>query len=81
MVTFTTREGTVVTAYCTKGLPDPPSSYGRDVTIHYTADNPADFTTDLATEHRSRKSNRTFNVVALALGLSVVAVGAVAFAL
>jgi hypothetical protein len=81
VVTFTTHEGTVFTAYCAKGLPDSPSSHGRDVTIHCTADDPADFTTDLASEHRSRKSDRIFNVVALALGLSVVAVGAVGFTL
>lgn len=76
VVTFTTHEGTAVTAFCTDGLPDPTKSYGRDLTIHYTPDDPAVFTPDLAAEHRSRRLDIALAVVALLLGVAAVAVGA-----
>ena len=78
VVTFTTHEGTAVTAYCGSGLPDPVGSYGRDVTIHYTPADPAVFTPDLAAEHRSRKLDIVFSVLALLVGVAAVTVGAVA---
>ncbi|MFJ2900629.1 DUF3592 domain-containing protein [Streptomyces sp. NPDC087218] len=81
VVAFTTHEGTAVTAYRTSDLPDPVGSYGREVTIYYTPDDPAVFTPDLAAEHRSRKSEIAFSLVALFLGVAAVAVGAVALAL
>ncbi|MDX3520113.1 DUF3592 domain-containing protein [Streptomyces scabiei] len=77
VITFTTHEGTTVTAYCTDGLPDPANSHGRGVTIHYTPDDPAVFTPDLGTEHRSRSLDTAFGVVALLLGVAAVVVGAV----
>ncbi|MEU5343749.1 DUF3592 domain-containing protein [Streptomyces sp. NPDC020766] len=77
VITFTTHEGTAVTAYCADGLPDPTKSHGRDLTIHYTPDDPAVFTPDLATEHRSRSLDTAFSVVALLLGVAAVVVGAV----
>ncbi|MGW2509943.1 DUF3592 domain-containing protein [Streptomyces scopuliridis] len=77
VVTFTTHEGTAVTAYCTSGLPDPVGSYGRDVTIHYASADPAVFTPDLAAEHRSRTSDIAFSVLALLIGVAAVVVGAV----
>ena len=78
VVTFTTHEGTAVTAYCTDGLPDPTHSYGRDLTIHYTAADPAVFTPDLAAQHRSRKLDIVLSVLALLVGVAAVIVGAVA---
>ncbi|MEU1520293.1 DUF3592 domain-containing protein [Streptomyces sp. NPDC005811] len=77
VIAFTTHEGTAVTAYCPDGLPNHAKSYGRDVTIHYTPDDPAVLTTDLAAEHRSRTHEITFSVVALLLGTAAVVVGAV----
>lgn len=77
VITFTTHEGTTVTAYCTDGLPDPANSYGRNVTIHYTPDDPAVFTPNLAAERRSRSLDTAFGVVALLLGVAAVVVGAV----
>lgn len=77
VVAFTTHEGTAVTAYCTSGLPDPTGSYGRDITIHYTPDDPAVFTPDLAAEHHSRKLDIAFSLLALVIGVAAVAVGAV----
>ncbi|MFF3669414.1 DUF3592 domain-containing protein [Microtetraspora malaysiensis] len=63
VVSFTTREGTAVTAHCTSNLPDPAGSYGRDVTVHYTSADPAEFTLDRAAEHRSEERDVTFNVL------------------
>ncbi|WEH12462.1 DUF3592 domain-containing protein [Streptomyces sp. VNUA24] len=77
VITFTTQEDITVTAYCTEGLPDPANSRGRGVTIHYTPDDPAVFTPDLAAEHRSRSLDTVCGVVALLLGVAAVGVGAV----
>ncbi|MBP5910732.1 DUF3592 domain-containing protein, partial [Streptomyces sp. LBUM 1478] len=60
-----------------EGLPDPANSHGRRVTIHYTPDDPAVFTPDLAAEHRSRSLDITCGAVALLLGVAAVVVGAV----
>lgn len=65
VVSFTTREGAVVTAHCTSHLADPADSYGRDVTVNYTPADPADFTLDRAAEQRSRRQDVTFNVLAV----------------
>lgn len=77
VVAFTTCEGTAVTAYCTSGLPDPAGSYDRDVTVHYTPDDPAVFTPDIAAERRSQKLDVTFNVLALLVTAAAAVVGAV----
>ncbi|NNN29386.1 DUF3592 domain-containing protein [Streptomyces sp. S3(2020)] len=77
VVSFTTHEGTTVTAYCTDDLPDPVNSYGRDVTIHYAPDDPAVFTPDLAAENRSRTLEMTCGTVMLLLGGASVVAGAV----
>ena len=78
VVAFTTHEGMAVTAYCPTGLPDPAGSYGRDVAIHYTPADPAVFTPDLAAEHRTRRKDFVFSVVALLIGVAALVVGAVA---
>ncbi|MFD3376453.1 MULTISPECIES: DUF3592 domain-containing protein [unclassified Streptomyces] len=77
VIAFTTHEGTTVIAYCADELPDPPNSYGRDVTIHYTPDDPAVFTPNLTAEHRSRSLDMALSVVALLIGVAAVVVGAV----
>ncbi|MEU1485814.1 DUF3592 domain-containing protein [Streptomyces sp. NPDC005752] len=77
VITFTTHEGTAVTAYCTDGLPDPANSYGRNITVHYTPNDPAVFTLNLAAEHRSRALDTAIGVVALLLGVAAVVVGVV----
>ncbi|MER6169203.1 DUF3592 domain-containing protein [Streptomyces violaceorubidus] len=76
VIAFTTHEGTTVTAYCADGLPDPAKSHGRDVTVHYTPDDPAVFTVILAAEHRSRSLDTVFGVVALLVGVAAVVAGA-----
>ncbi|MYR55812.1 DUF3592 domain-containing protein [Streptomyces sp. SID625] len=63
VVSFTTREGTAVTAHCTSHLANPASAYGRDVTVHYTPADPADFTLDRAAEQRAQGQDVTFNVL------------------
>ncbi|BBC34894.1 hypothetical protein SGFS_061880 [Streptomyces graminofaciens] len=78
VVAFTTREGTAVTAYCDSGLRNPADAYDRDITIHHAPDDPAVFTPDLADEHRSRRLDLTFSVVAVLIGVAAVVVGAVA---
>ncbi|WP_327406234.1 hypothetical protein [Streptomyces sp. NBC_01288] len=70
-----------VSVACPDGLPDPTNSYGRDVTIHCTSENPAVFTLDLAPEDRSRASEIAFSILALVVATTAVAVGAVAVAL
>ncbi|MEU1299163.1 DUF3592 domain-containing protein [Streptomyces shenzhenensis] len=77
VIAFTTHEGTPVTAYCTDNLPDPANAHGRNVTIHYTPDNPAVFTPDIAAEHRSRPLDLVLGIVLLLLGVAAVVVGAV----
>ncbi|GAB3078873.1 DUF3592 domain-containing protein [Micromonospora schwarzwaldensis] len=65
VVSFTTHDGTTVTAYCTSGLADPAAAYGRDVTVHYTPADPADFTLDRAAQHRWQKWDLTVHVLAV----------------
>ncbi|MBB5914065.1 hypothetical protein BJY24_002932 [Nocardia transvalensis] len=76
VVSFTTHEGAAVIAYCDEGLPDPAKSYGRNVTIHYVPEDPADFTLDLTTEYRSRTIDIACTVGALLIGVAAVSVGA-----
>ncbi|MGW1430786.1 DUF3592 domain-containing protein [Streptomyces sp. NPDC002431] len=80
VVTFTTPDGTAVTAYRAEGLRDPAGSRGRDLTIHYRPDNPAVFTTDLAAEHRSRVGEIAFSVVALLVGVAAAVAGGILIA-
>lgn len=77
VVSFTTREGTAVTAYCTSNLPDPAGAYGRDVTVHYTSADPAEFTLDRAAEHRSEQREVTFHVLAIVVLVAMAMAGAV----
>ncbi|MFG2282312.1 DUF3592 domain-containing protein [Streptomyces asoensis] len=76
VVTFTTLDGRAVTAYCESGLSDPAGSRGRDVTVHYSPDDPAVFALDVEAERRSWKRDMAVNVV----GVAVVAAAAVAAA-
>ncbi|MFF2847337.1 DUF3592 domain-containing protein [Streptomyces sp. NPDC058001] len=75
VVSFTTREGTAVTAHCTSKFPDPADAYGRDVTVHYTSADPAGFTLDRAAEHRSAERDVMFNVLALVVLVATAVVG------
>jgi len=67
VVSFTTHEGTAVTAHCTSRLPDPAGAYGREVTVHYSQADPAVFTLDRTAEHRSQNQDVTFNVLSIAV--------------
>ncbi|MFF8917290.1 DUF3592 domain-containing protein [Streptomyces sp. NPDC015032] len=78
VVSFTTREDTTVTAHCTSNLPDPAGAYGRDVTVHYTPADPAEFTLDRAVEHRSTEREVTFDVLVIVV-LAATAVAGVVF--
>ncbi|WP_331754438.1 DUF3592 domain-containing protein (plasmid) [Streptomyces sp. NBC_00012] len=75
VVSFTTREGTAVTAYCTSNLPDLAGAYGRDVTVHYTSADPADFTLDRAADHRSKERDVMFHVLAIVVLVATAVVG------
>ncbi|MFI9832436.1 DUF3592 domain-containing protein [Streptomyces sp. NPDC051913] len=75
VVSFTTHEGTAVTAHCTSHLPDPAGAYGREVTVHYTRADPADFTVDRAAERRSQNQDVTFNVLTIAVMAATGVVG------
>ena len=77
VVAFTTREGAAVTAYCDSGLPQPADAYGREVVIHYSPADPADFTADLAATRRSRTTDITISILALIVLPAATVVGAV----
>ncbi|MDT7839774.1 DUF3592 domain-containing protein [Streptomyces justiciae] len=78
VVSFTTREGTVVTAHCTEKLPNAAEARGRDVTVHYAPADPAHFTLNRSAEQRSRNQDVTFNVLTIVV-LAATAVVGVAF--
>lgn len=78
VVTFTTLDGTAVTAYCESGLPDPAGSQGLDVTIHYACDDPAVFVLDIEAERRSWKRDMAVNVVGVLAVAAAAVVGVVA---
>ncbi|WP_405648002.1 DUF3592 domain-containing protein [Streptomyces uncialis] len=63
VLSFTTREGTAVTAHCASNIPNPARAYGRDVTVHYPSADPAGFTLDRAAEHRSAEQGVTLHVL------------------
>ncbi|MFI6698684.1 DUF3592 domain-containing protein [Streptomyces sp. NPDC050509] len=75
VVSFTTREGTAVTAHCTSHLPDPAGAYGRDVTVHHTPADPAEFTLDRAAENRSEKQEVALHVMMIVVLAATVVVG------
>ncbi|MFE7355926.1 DUF3592 domain-containing protein [Streptomyces sp. NPDC057543] len=75
VVSFTTREGTAVTAHCTSNLPDPAGAYGRDVTVHYTSADPAEYTLDRAAEHRSEERDVASNVLVIVVLVATAVVG------
>lgn len=78
VVAFTTREGTAVTAHCTSNLPNPAGAYGRDITVHHSPADPADFTLDPRAEHRSEGQDATFNVLVIVV-LAATAMAGVVF--
>ncbi|MFG3552303.1 DUF3592 domain-containing protein [Streptomyces sp. NPDC047725] len=78
VVSFTTQEGTAVTAHCTSHLADPAGAYGRGVTVHYTPADPADFTLDPLAERRSTHQDLAFHVLVIVV-LAAAAVAGVAF--
>ncbi|MFE9700600.1 DUF3592 domain-containing protein [Streptomyces sp. NPDC006270] len=75
VVSFTTHEGTVVTAHCTSNLPDPAGAYGRDVTVHYAPCDLADFTLDRAAERRGEKLDVVLNALTVVVLLATTLVG------
>ncbi|MFH8729534.1 DUF3592 domain-containing protein [Streptomyces termitum] len=77
VVSFTTRAGTVVTAHWNRNLPDAASARGREVTVHHAPDDPADFTLDMAAEHRSRKGDAALHVLTVAVLAAAAVTGAV----
>ncbi|MFJ6198224.1 DUF3592 domain-containing protein [Micromonospora sp. NPDC092111] len=77
VVSFTTHEGTAVTAHCTANLPDPAGAYGRDVTVHYTAADPAEFTLDRAAERRLRERDTMVNALVTVVLVATAVAGVV----
>ncbi|AXG81961.1 DUF3592 domain-containing protein [Streptomyces paludis] len=62
VIEFTTREGTAVTAYCTTHLPDPAHAHGRDLTVHYTPTDPADFTLNPTADQHAAQREMIFDL-------------------
>ncbi|RPE35255.1 DUF3592 domain-containing protein [Kitasatospora cineracea] len=77
VVAFTTRDGTAVTAHCTAHLADPARARGREVTVHHTPANPAEFTLDPAADRRSWAWDVAVHVAAVVVLAATAAVGAV----
>ncbi|HEY3478221.1 MAG TPA: DUF3592 domain-containing protein, partial [Streptomyces sp.] len=75
VVSFTTADGTEVTAHCTDHLPDPAHADGRTVTVHHSAADPADFTLDRPADQRSQQREVVFTVVAIVVLAATAAVG------
>ncbi|WP_033216898.1 DUF3592 domain-containing protein [Kitasatospora phosalacinea] len=75
VVAFTTRDGTAVTAHCTAHLADPARARGREVTVHHTPADPAEFTLDPAADRRSWGWDLAVHVAAVAVLAAVAAVG------
>ncbi|MFW3470276.1 DUF3592 domain-containing protein [Streptomyces microflavus] len=75
VLSFTTHDGTAVTAHCTSNLPDPAGSYGRDVTVHYALGDLADFTLDRAAERRGEKLEVVVNALAVVVLLGAAVAG------
>ncbi|MFI5966549.1 DUF3592 domain-containing protein [Streptomyces asoensis] len=78
VVTFTTLDGRAVTAYCESGPADLAGSRGRDVTVHYSPDDPAVFALDVEAERRSWKRDMAVNVVGVVVVAAAAAVAAAA---
>ncbi|MFF2013877.1 DUF3592 domain-containing protein [Streptomyces sp. NPDC058195] len=78
VITFTTLDGTAVTAYCESGLRNPAGSRGLDVTVHYDPGDPAVFVLDVEAERRSWKRDMAANVVGLLAVAAAAVVGLVA---
>ncbi|WP_329012350.1 DUF3592 domain-containing protein [Streptomyces sp. NBC_00690] len=77
VLSFTTHEGTAVTAHCTSNIPNPARAYGRDVTVHYPPADPAGFTLDHAAEHHSEERGLTLHIL-LTMALAATAVVGIA---
>ncbi|MFC8718445.1 DUF3592 domain-containing protein [Kitasatospora sp. NPDC057198] len=80
VVVFTTRDGTEVTAHCTAHLADPGRARGREVTVHHTPADPAEFTLDPAADRRSWGWDLAVHVAAVVLLAATAAAGAVLLA-
>ncbi|WP_443055502.1 hypothetical protein [Streptomyces sp. NBC_00690] len=77
VLSFTTHEGTAVTAHCTSNIPNPARAYGRDVTVHYPPADPAGFTLDHAAEHHSDERGLTLHIL-LTIALTATAIVGIA---
>ncbi|WP_285736527.1 DUF3592 domain-containing protein [Kitasatospora phosalacinea] len=76
VVAFTTRDGTAVTAHCTRHLADPATARGREVTVHHAPADPAGFTLDPAADRRSWGWDLAVHAAAVAVLAATAAVGA-----
>lgn len=77
VVAFTTHEGTLVTALCRAGVPDPSLSLDRELTIHYAPADPSVLTPDLDHDRRERASSVRFIVTLPLAGIAAVAAGVI----
>lgn len=77
VITFTTREGTVVTSRSRVDPKDAATAYGQEFTVHYSPDDPETFTRDIAAARRSNARDTVFVVLCLLLGVATTVTGAV----
>ncbi|MFC8078175.1 DUF3592 domain-containing protein [Streptomyces sp. NPDC057307] len=77
VITFTTREDTVVTARFRVERNDPATAYGREVTVHHSPEAPEVFSLDGAAGRRSEVRDVAFVALCLLLGAAASVTGAV----
>jgi len=77
VITFTTRDGTRVTALCRDGIPDPARSLHRALILHYAPTDPSVHTPDPAADRRSGTTAIALIVVLLLTGVAAAVAGVV----
>ncbi|WP_328912046.1 MULTISPECIES: DUF3592 domain-containing protein [unclassified Streptomyces] len=77
VLTFTTRDNTVVTARFRIEPEERATAYGREVTVHYAPDAPEKYTLDVAVARRSNTWDIAFVLTCLLLGAAATVTGAV----
>ncbi|MEU4117119.1 DUF3592 domain-containing protein [Kitasatospora sp. NPDC028055] len=77
VLSFTTRGGTAVTAYCPTDLPGQAGAYGRELTVHHDPSDPAVFTLDASAGRRSVERGVRYHVLMIVVLVATTVVGAV----
>ncbi|MFD7455387.1 DUF3592 domain-containing protein [Kitasatospora sp. NPDC059827] len=77
VLSFTTRDGTAVTAHCRNDLPGPPRTYGLELTVHHDPSDPAVFMLDRSAGQRSAERGVLYHVVMIVVLVATTVAGVV----